>query len=70
MKCDLSNYPEVLTPTEVCELLHVKRNTLAIWRCGGQGPEYFKAGRTVLYTRTALAEWIERNSVKTGGSQP
>ena len=36
--------PELLTPTEVSEILSVATGTLAQWRTAGIGPKYFKAG--------------------------
>ena len=41
--------------------------TLAKLRCTGGGPDYLKAGRDVVYTRTALDSWAA-DLLKPGGS--
>jgi len=38
-----------LLPAEAAEKLRMSVNTLAHWRCTGEGPKYIKFGRKVLY---------------------
>lgn len=33
--------------------------TLQKWRVTGQGPEYFKLGRSVRYRRCDVIDWVE-----------
>ena len=37
--------------------------TLQNWRTNRMGPTYLKVGRTVLYSRSALAVWEKRNTI-------
>lgn len=54
-----------LTPSLACEYLleqhGIKRTpaTLAKLRCMGGSPQYFKAGRYVLYPMDALEDWAQ-----------
>ena len=57
--------PSFLTPEMVEEHLHIKKGTLANWRSQGRGPEYVKAGRKVLYRRSALEAWCQGCRVRT-----
>jgi Helix-turn-helix domain len=59
---------KLLTPEMVEQKFHIKRGTLANWRCQGRGPEYVKTGRKVLYTLTALEEWSRSCTVRTADS--
>lgn len=36
----------------------VTQQTLAGWRCSGQGPEFVKLGRGVFYRREDVRKWI------------
>ena len=45
----MNNNSDYLTPDMVEERFHIKKGTLANWRCQGRGPEYRKHGRKVLY---------------------
>ena len=49
---------ELLTITEVAELLRTPVATLRYWRHLGIGPASFRIGRRVMYRRTDVEEWI------------
>ena len=48
---------KVYTPGEVAERYHTTTLTLTDWRYKGKGPAWFRAGKRVLYTEAALADW-------------
>ncbi|HEY8566538.1 MAG TPA: helix-turn-helix domain-containing protein [Beijerinckiaceae bacterium] len=54
--------PPVATTNQVAGLLQVSPRTLERWRYEGTGPAYVKAGRRVLYCRTALEDWIAQST--------
>ena len=49
---------ELLTITEVAELLRTPVATLRYWRHLGIGPASFRIGRRVMYRRSDVEEWI------------
>jgi predicted DNA-binding transcriptional regulator AlpA len=51
--------PELLTITEVAELLRAPVATLRYWRHLGTGPRSFRLGRRVLYRHDDLRSWID-----------
>jgi len=51
-----------LTAPELAEELRVSERTLERLRVKGTGPEFTKAGRKVLYSRTSVNAWLERNT--------
>jgi hypothetical protein len=54
----LDNFPDDLIPdSEAAKDLGVKRETLAGWRTKGIGPDYWKWGRNVSYSKKVNAEW-------------
>lgn len=55
----------MLTEQEVAEILRVKKQTIAAWRCKGKDcPPHVKCGQKVLYSKKALIDWI---NAKHGG---
>ena len=51
--------PSELVPDgETARLLDKKRNTLAGWRCAGEGPAFVKVGRRVYYRRADIMAWL------------
>jgi excisionase family DNA binding protein len=52
--------PELLTITEVADVLRTPVATLRYWRHVGTGPASFRIGRHVLYRRADLEGWIEQ----------
>lgn len=63
---DAPNYgvQALLTPTQAAEVLAVGTQTLAKWRCYGDGPKFIQVGRLCRYRSSDLNEWIERNARK------
>ena len=56
--------PERFYATDDAALLTLGRpSTLAHWRAEGRGPAFIKAGSRVLYSGSALNEWLERQTV-------
>ena len=49
---------ELLTITEVAELLRTPVATLRYWRHLGIGPASFRIGRRVMYRRSDVEDWI------------
>lgn len=49
-----------MKPDELAEQLDVAEITLRKWRSQKRGPPFIKAGRQVLYSRTAVTKWLER----------
>jgi predicted DNA-binding transcriptional regulator AlpA len=54
-----SNSFRFLTVKEAAALLRVSEVTLGRWRIEGQGPQYCKLGRRVVYTCDDLIAWAE-----------
>jgi hypothetical protein len=55
--------PELLEPATVADLLHVKSQTLSLWRHKGIGPDYVKIGSCVRYSKRALAAYVSERTV-------
>jgi excisionase family DNA binding protein len=49
---------EYMTTAEVAEKLRTPTETVRYWRHVGKGPSWFKLGRRVLYTRTAVEAFV------------
>ncbi len=50
---------EHLTPNEVAAAYPIATKTLAHMRSRGDGPEFRKFGRRVLYSRVNIEKWID-----------
>jgi len=59
---------ELLTPTEVSEILRTPIGTLSQWRHRGHGPKAFRLGSngSVRYRRSVVTAWIEECETATG----
>lgn len=56
---NLAESLQLLTTEDVAELLSMKAQTLAAWRCTGlQSLAYVKLGRSVRYRRAAVEEYL------------
>jgi hypothetical protein len=52
------NFPnDLISSAETAEDLDVEEATLAHWRSTGRGPDFWKWGRTVKYSRSVNAAW-------------
>lgn len=54
---------ELLTPSQVSNMLEVPVGTLANWRYLGRGPTFVRIGRHVRYRGEDVMDWIDRNAV-------
>jgi excisionase family DNA binding protein len=60
------NANRLLTPDEVAEMLDVKPQTLAVWRCQKrQDLPYIKVGHKIRYRLRDVEAWLERQTVGT-----
>ena len=55
----ISAEPTYLRPEQLANMLGIARQTLARWRCEGDGPPFTRAGRSVLYRRCDIDLWLE-----------
>jgi hypothetical protein len=55
----MSDNDDLLLPNEAAHVVRLSPSTLAKMRCSGGGPVFIKAGRSVLYSRTDLNEWLK-----------
>lgn len=51
-----------LNAKQASQLLGLSVSSLAKWRLSGQGPSYSKLGRRVVYQRSKIEEWMQRNT--------
>ena len=49
----------VLTPREAAKFIKFSLSWLAKARMRGDGPPYFKLGRSIRYTEAALLQWMK-----------
>lgn len=49
---------EMLKEADAAEMLCQSVRTLQKWRVSGAGPQFFKFGRSVRYSRADLSAWI------------
>lgn len=52
--------PALLTLDEAAAELRVNRKTLLNWRANGTGPRGFRVGRSVLFDRSEIRLWLDR----------
>jgi predicted DNA-binding transcriptional regulator AlpA len=65
-KIDRSNLPNPVNDSdrflddhEAAEFVGLKKQTLQVWRINGQGPAFYKIGRSVKYRLSDLIAYIE-----------
>lgn len=56
---------EIMSPSELAELLGVSEATLTDWRYRRRGPEFVRVGRLIRYTSDAVVDWIAQRTVET-----
>jgi hypothetical protein len=55
------NFPDDLIPAaEAAKDLQLQESTLAAWRSLGRGPDFWKLGRAIFYSRRVNREWKAR----------
>lgn len=50
---------DLLTTDDLASYLAVPRQTLAYWRCRGDGPPFLKVGRHVRYRHADIEAWLD-----------
>lgn len=50
-------------PSELATMLDVTEDTLREWRRLKTGPDFVKAGKSVLYREADIQKWLEMNVV-------
>lgn len=53
-----------ISRTDLASELGVCEETLRRWADARRGPAFVKAGRKILYRRTAVLEWLETQEVR------
>lgn len=54
---------DLMTPTELAEVLETHERTLANWRTSGRGPQFVKVGANVRYRRDDVDRWLDERTV-------
>lgn len=55
---------KLLTPEQVADILQIKVQTLAVWRCRRKdSPNYISIGGKVLYHESDVLAWLESKKV-------
>ncbi len=63
------NQRALLSPAEVSEVLGVKEQTLAVWRCSGRHSlPFLKVGGSIRYRRADLEEWLAARTFMSTGA--
>lgn len=60
---------DILTETDVVAMTGLARGTCAYYRHCGQGPRWFKLGRSVRYRRADVQEWLDQQYAATGSQR-
>jgi excisionase family DNA binding protein len=55
----MSEQHELMTLTEMCELLGVSESTAYYWRQIGKGPKGARIGKNLRYRRTEVMAWVD-----------
>ncbi|QIK82636.1 AlpA family transcriptional regulator [Sanguibacter sp. HDW7] len=60
---------QLLSMSEVAEVIGISKATLRTWRTHGRGPVGFKVGgRRVMYRRTAVEAWLAEQEAATASN--
>ena len=53
----------LLCPPEVADLLRIKPQTLALWRCSGRsGLKFIRIGKAIRYRESDVFDFLKRNT--------
>ena len=64
MSAFIQSLPKLLTPEETANILGIKTQTLALWRCHGRYDlAWIKVGRLVRYREDDVAAFLSRNRI-------
>lgn len=61
---------QLLTETEVAELMKISPRTLQHWRVAGGGPAYMKFGHNVRYSRETIEAWMRQRTLRHTADTP
>ncbi len=61
----MNNDDRLLTANELADFLDVPIKTLYAWRCRGEGPVGFRAGKHLRYRWVDVEVWIEDRITRT-----
>lgn len=64
MASAIDELPILMTPAELAHFLRTTTNSLAQERYLGRGVPFIKNGRRVLYARSDVVDYLERNTVQ------
>jgi hypothetical protein len=53
-----------VTEAELAKLRGVHERTVIRWRERGEGPPFAKIGKTILYRRGAVADWLRSREIQ------
>jgi hypothetical protein len=62
-KADLCDQLGLLSQTDLALVLGITPETLVEWRRLKRGPDFVRAGKSVMYRRADVLDWIERSVV-------
>lgn len=62
----MSTDPDLLTTEETAAMLRRPTETLRFWRWKGLGPTSYKVGRSVVYERSDVLDWLAQQKAKAG----
>ena len=65
---ELADQDRFLTPSEAAEFLRRSKRTLARMRAEGCGPAFHRHGNKILYSLTALRDWMADQTVVPAGA--
>lgn len=54
-----------LKTPEAAKYIGLKPNTLDIWRCQKKGPKFHRVGRSIIYLREDLDDYLASRGVQT-----
>lgn len=64
MSTALDELPDLLTPPELAQFMRTTTNSLAQDRYLGRGVPFIKAGRRILYARSDVQDYLQRNRLQ------
>ena len=56
----------LITTTELAELLNTSANSIRVMRARGKSPPYLKISKEVLYDVEDVRQWLEKNKISKG----
>ena len=66
----LTDEKELLTPAEVAAWTRRSVQTLARWRCEGQGPRFVRVGGRIHYRVSDVRAWLDGRTAQSTSERP